>query len=126
MRKENNLIGIAIIFMTICSILAGCTKDSPVVNLTRQGGDLIVKGNYTSALEKLTEAINLDPNFPYSYYFRAIIYINNGDSEKAFADYHKAKSLYTREAQAQIGSEYLTRNGFDKPINNLGEALYSK
>jgi Flp pilus assembly protein TadD len=137
-RKKYSVKKIVLIAAIVAVIIGGVSalieemgtnppaKTSPAVKLVREGGDLITQGNYSAAIEELTEAIKLDTNFPYSYYFRAIAYMNNGDVEKAFVDYQKAKTLYTRLAQADIGSEYLRKSGFENEINNLEEALNAK
>jgi len=50
-------------------------------------------GHYEQAVSELDEAIELDPEHAWAYYYRAIVYIMEGDYDKATADLIKALEL---------------------------------
>lgn len=55
--------------------------------------DAIKQGNYEQAINYLTMAIQIDPDFADAYYVRAIVYKDLGDYDQAIADYNKVIDL---------------------------------
>ena len=49
--------------------------------------------NFDEALSDLSEAIELNPEYPDAYLMRSLIYEYIGDTERADADYERATEL---------------------------------
>lgn len=56
--------------------------------------------DYTSAIHDMTKAVNLMPDFPYSYYNLGNLYCLSGDLPEAIRQYSKAISLYSYFGEA--------------------------
>ena len=50
-------------------------------------------------MENFTQAILLDPNNSYAYYYRGFAYSNLKEYQKALEDYQKAAQLYQQQGK---------------------------
>jgi tetratricopeptide (TPR) repeat protein len=64
--------------------------------LHREARYLGQSGNYDGALEKLAEAMRLEPDWPYPVYDMAFTYLLRGDTAHALAYYNKTDELAPR------------------------------
>lgn len=58
-----------------------------------KGVILAEMGDYTSALQAFTKAIELKPDFGEAYYNRGYVYLNLGNKDSAFVDLSRAGQL---------------------------------
>jgi hypothetical protein len=58
-----------------------------------QGIEYIRQDNNDLAIQEFTRAIELDPDYYYAYYNRALVYCRDGELESCLADYDKAIEL---------------------------------
>ena len=83
------------------------------------------------ALSDLNRAITLQPQSAYLYYCRANLYYNQGNNDKAIADYTAAIKLDSRFAEAYFnrGLAHVARGEHPQGVKDLSKAgelgLYS-
>ena len=75
-------------------------KERPYVHL---GVAYLMAGNYKEALEKLTQAIRVDPSNYEAFHNRGIVYGEINHLDLALADFNKALSLNNRSAETFNG-----------------------
>jgi tetratricopeptide (TPR) repeat protein len=75
--------------------LAGCLPsfDAEAEEHFWQGIEYTRQGNNDSAMEEFTKAIEIDPDYYYAYYNRALAYYKKGEFENSLSDYNKAIEL---------------------------------
>jgi tetratricopeptide (TPR) repeat protein len=80
--------------------LAGCfpSFDAEAEEHFYQGIEYRRQGNNDSAVEEFTSAIELDPEYYFAYYNRALVYYQSGELESSLADYSKAIELHPGNA----------------------------
>ncbi|MDO4692312.1 MAG: tetratricopeptide repeat protein [Porphyromonadaceae bacterium] len=78
----------------------------------------------TSVLTDLNRTIDLEPDFAYAYYNRALLYGQTGDLEAALGDYNRAIELAPRlvEAYYNRGLLYLSQGKTKEGIADLSQA----
>jgi tetratricopeptide (TPR) repeat protein len=69
-------------------------ESKEMLRLSRDVLDHMQKGQFQSAINKLTQVININPNLPEVYYERGTMYVATNNSRTAIADFQKAASLY--------------------------------
>jgi len=91
MRKV--LLSILVVLLAIT--LAGCLPsfDPKAEEHFWQGIEYIRQENNALAMEEFTKAIELDPEYSYAYYNRALVYCQNDELENCLTDYNKAIEL---------------------------------
>lgn len=82
-------------------------------------------GNYTKAIDDLTEAIKRNNNDEDAYISRGNAYGNNEDYNQAIKDFTEAIKINPNKANAYIGRGviYLRKNIYDKAIEDYSEAI---
>ena len=82
-------------------------------------------GDYERAIEALTKAIELNPNYAIAYYNRGLAYGEKGDYERAIKDYSKTIDLQPDLAEAHYnrGEAYYERREFARSIENYSKAI---
>ena len=77
------------------------------------------------SIEKLTQAIKLDPTDADAYYYRGHAYHKKGNYDKAIADYTKSIKLNPKLADAynSRGLAHIRKGGYDKAIKDLNKAI---
>ncbi|WP_017316966.1 tetratricopeptide repeat protein [Mastigocladopsis repens] len=65
------------------------------------------KGDYDLAIADYNAAIKLDPNSVYAYYYRGLVYKNQGSKDKAVADFKKVLELNKDRDLSQRASKQL-------------------
>lgn len=75
-------------------------------------------------INDLNKAIELDPDFAYAYYNRAILLARRGDIEGAIADYNRAVQVYSEFADAYFnrGLLFLSLGKAQEGISDLSRA----
>ena len=75
--------------------LAGCLPsfDPEAEEHFYQGIEYRRQGDNDSAKDEFTRAIELDPEYYFAYYNRALVYYRIGELESSLADYNKAIEL---------------------------------
>ena len=68
---------------------------TPVANMTWDGQDQLMAGQYYKAIDTYTHAINLNPNDAMAYLGRATAYEEIGQFDKALADFNSAVIILT-------------------------------
>lgn len=67
------------------------------IDISKQKADeawkLFCAQNYSDAIKLCDEAIQLNPNVPYFYFYRSRCYMKLGDNEKAQADFERYRKL---------------------------------
>lgn len=58
-----------------------------------QGIEYQKQDNNDLAMEEFTKAIEIDPDYQYAYYNRALVYYQKGDLANSLSDYNKAIEL---------------------------------
>ena len=106
--------------------LAGCLPsfDPEAEEHFWQGIEYEQQGNNTLAMEEFTKAIELDPEYYYAYYNRALAYCRNGELESCIADYNKAIELNPDNVYWTIerGFLYMKLGDREKAIYDLERA----
>jgi tetratricopeptide (TPR) repeat protein len=84
----------------------------------RRGRKYLEKGEYTRALEALTDALNEDPDNPEIHRDLSIAYYNTGQYEQALDELNKAKEKREKDAQVMfyLGLTYERLEQYDKAI----------
>jgi tetratricopeptide (TPR) repeat protein len=107
--------------------LAGCfpSFDEEAEEHFYQGIEYRRQGNNDSAMEEFTRAIELDPEYYFAYYNRALVYYQNGELESSLADYNKAIVLQPDNAYwtFERGFLYLELGDREKAIIDLERSL---
>lgn len=90
-------------FMLTFGVLTYAQSDQDIataIELYNQGVTLVSKNENQKALEKFTEAINLNTGLPQAYINRAVIYIASSRESEAGADVDKAILLLERSSSS--------------------------
>lgn len=88
---------------------AAASKADPLVDL---GVAYMERGDRARALDKLTRALQMDPNLPRGHYAIALLYDGMGEEDKAQSHYRRALSLDPRYAEARNAyGAFLCRQG---------------
>jgi tetratricopeptide (TPR) repeat protein len=107
--------------------LAGCLPsfDAEAEEHFYQGIEYRRQGNNDSAMEEFTRAIELDPEYYFAYYNRALVHNQRGELESSLADYNKAIELHPDNAYwtFERGFLYLELGEREKAIIDLERAL---
>lgn len=91
----------------------------------RRAWDKDEKGNYSDAIDDLTEAIRLNPQYAAAYYNRGLAYHAKGDLDREIADYDSAIRLnpqYT-DAYNNRGIAYRAKGNLDRAISDYDSAI---
>ena len=90
-----------------------------------KGFNFIELGNYSSALNALTKAIELNPKFFGSYFHRGFAYDMLGNQQQAINDYNKAIELVPKRANAYYGRGivYNKLGIYQQALNDLNKAI---
>jgi len=106
--------------------LAGCLPsfDPEAEEHFWQGIEYRRQENNASAMDEFTRAIEIDPEYYYAYYNRALVYCQNGELESCLADYNKAIELNPDNVYWTIerGFLYLNLGEREKAIVDLERA----
>jgi tetratricopeptide (TPR) repeat protein len=83
------------------------------------------QGNNDSAIEEFTKAVELDPDYYYAYYNRALVNYQNGELESSLSDYNKAIELHPDNAYwiFERGFLHLEIGDKEKAIIDLEKSL---
>ena len=107
-------------------ILAGCLPsfDPEAEEHFYQGIEYRRQANNALAIEEFTRAIELDRDYFYAYYNRALVHCQNGDMESCLADYNKAIDLRPDNVYWTIerGFLYMNLGDREKAIIDLEKA----
>ena len=107
--------------------LAGCfpSFDAEAEEHFYQGIEYRRQGNNDSAMEEFTRAIELDPEYYFAYYNRALVYYQSGELESSLADYSKAIELHPDNAYwtFERGFLHLELGDREKAIIDLERSL---
>ena len=81
--------------------------------------------NPAKAVEYLTNAVNLNPDYADAYYSRGFAYYELGKYKAAVRDYDKAIRLHSDDAIAfnNRGKAYAKLRKYDQAINDFNEAI---
>ncbi len=82
-------------------------------------------GQFALAIDRYTQAIELDPALAAAYYNRANAYTRSGDFERALADYNRALELAPRDPDAHNnrGMLHLYRGNYAAALADFNAAL---
>ena len=91
MRKMFHSILVALFAIS----LAGCLPsfDPEAEEHFWQGIEYTKEGNNDLAMEEFTKAIEIDPDYSYAYYNRALVYYRRGELENCLTEYNTAIEL---------------------------------
>jgi len=107
--------------------LAGCfpSFDAEAEEHFYQGIEYRRQGNNDSAMEEFTRAIELDPEYYFAYYNRALVYYQSGELESSLADYSRAIELHPDNAYwtFERGFLHLELGDREKAIIDLERSL---
>lgn len=83
------------------------------------------KDDWEMAIQRFTEAIELDPDCAKAYDHRGRCYRRKGDSDRAFADYNKAITLNPQLAHTYLnrGDIYYEEKEFDQALIDYNKAI---
>ena len=87
--------------------------------------DAVEKGDYNTAVQEYTRAIEKDPNYAFAYNNRGNSYADLGKYDQAIADYNKAIELDPNYAFAynNRGVSYNDLGKYDQAIANYNKAI---
>jgi len=93
-----------------------------------QGNEAFMRGNFNSAIENYTQAINIKPKLAPLYYNRARAYFEISETDKALEDCTRAiqRDSKLAEAYGLLGVIYNFNGQYDKAIDNYSRALQLK
>ncbi|MGH7801380.1 MAG: caspase family protein [Thermodesulfobacteriota bacterium] len=99
------------------------TKPSTV--LRKDGFAYYQNKQYDLAIEKMSKAIELDPQDHYTYYYRGICYLELKDYQKAISDFDKAIELNPNysDAYGARGLSYTFVKEYQQALNDFNEVL---
>ena len=122
MFKFHRILIIGTILIVALSISA-CTP-TPEDYLS-QGNDLFLQSDFESAIEKYTEALNIDTDFTEAYVGRAQAYVERGNDDDALDDLSLAIELGSQDVQAYLarGDIYLGQEEYDLVLEDYQSAL---
>ena len=93
---------------------------------SEKGYKYAINGEYNKAIEALTSAIAMDPNYAYAYLYRGIAYENKGQQyDSAFEDYNRAIAIDPNYAYAYYsrGNIYAYSAKEDRAIEDYNKAI---
>ena len=123
MRKNLifSLISVLVLF------LEGCfpSFDPEAEAHFRQGLEFERSGMHDLAMKEFTEAVELDPEYSFDYYNRALVYYRLGDLDRSLADYSSAIALQPANAYwiFERGLVFWEAGDADKAISDLEKAM---
>jgi tetratricopeptide (TPR) repeat protein len=82
-------------------------------------------GDMVKAINELSQAIELKPDYSEAYFYRADAYHNKGMEDEAIADYSKVIELAPDDAYAyyQRGIVYSSKSAFDNAVADFTKAI---
>jgi tetratricopeptide (TPR) repeat protein len=94
------------------------------------GAELVFAGEYEAAIEKLSEAIRLDPRYAPAYSSRGSAYLHTGESQAAIQDYDTAIRLAPENPDLaddyyNRAFAYLTLGEYQQAIEDYTQAIRS-
>jgi tetratricopeptide (TPR) repeat protein len=91
----------------------------------RKGYDLYKKNRFKKALEELSQAIEINPENPEAYFWRAQTFIRQGQYDNAIADLNVVVNLNPRYSAAydNLGWLFMRRNQYDESLSNLNKSI---
>ena len=94
----------------------------------KAGEDFILAGNYQDAVEQLTKAINLQPDYDKAYLARADAYEKLGMIRDAAEDYDRAATFLDKKQEVffEAGRLYYELGDYDKAIDRLDKSISLK
>jgi tetratricopeptide (TPR) repeat protein len=104
----------------------GTVFESPSANRYYQRGyEYHSDGQYQRAINELSEAIRLKPNFANALHSRGLAYKNLGDYDRAIFDYDRAIKLQPNVSVYYYnrGNAYYFKNEFDRAIADFSESI---
>lgn len=69
-------------------------ESKEILRLSKDVLEYMQKGQFQSAINKLTQIVNINPNLSDLYYERGTMYVATNNSQMAIADFQRAESLY--------------------------------
>ena len=85
------------------------------------GAELVFAGEYEAAIEKLSEAIRLDPRYAPAYSSRGSAYLHTGESQAAIQDYDTAIRLAPENPD--LADDYYNRGFVYQTIGEYQQAI---
>ena len=112
------MIALAVMFLLAC----GSSESQEYYN---QGIDFAESGDYRTAIDSFTKAIELDPDLAKAYLNRGTIYADLEQDEKAREDYSKAIQLNPDDARAYFnrGLSYGQLGQYEKALKDFDKAI---
>jgi tetratricopeptide (TPR) repeat protein len=94
----------------------------------KAGEDFILAGNYQDAVEQLTKAIDLQPDYDKAYLARADAYEKLGMKGEAAADYDRAATFLEKDEEVfyQAGRLYYEMGEFETALERLNKSISLK
>ena len=89
------------------------------------GKDLIEKGKYQNAVEEISKALKLEPQYVTPYYYRSLAFMKMEQYEKSISDIEKAIELAPNIFGYfnHRGSLYLFKKEYKKAIENFNKSI---
>ncbi len=90
-----------------------------------KGIELLNKGDYTGAVNEISESIKLQPKYSTAHYYRSVAHTKLEQYDKAFSDIEKAigESSEIFAYYNQRGLIYLLKKEYKKAIENFDESI---
>ena len=94
----------------------------------RKGYDHYKENRLKKALEELSQAIEIHPENPEAYFWRARTFIRQGQYDDAIADLNAVVNLNPRYSAAydNLGWLFMRRNKYDESLFNLNKSIELK
>jgi tetratricopeptide (TPR) repeat protein len=94
----------------------------------KAGEDFILAGNYKDAVEQLTKAIDIQPDYDKAYLARADAYEQLGMIREAAEDYDRAATFLDKKPEAfyEAGRLYFELADYEKAIDRLDKSISLK
>ncbi len=94
----------------------------------KAGEDFILAGNYQDAVEQLTRAIDLQPDYDRAYLARATAYEELGMLREAAEDYDRAATFLDKKPEVfyEAGRLYFEIEDYEKAIDRLDKSISLK
>ena len=91
----------------------------------QRGKDLYKRKQYDQAIDVLTQAIRLKPDYAEAFSERGLAYVHKDDYDRAIQDYTQALKLNPDYALAynNRGNAYIDKGNYDQAIQDLNQAL---
>jgi tetratricopeptide (TPR) repeat protein len=82
-------------------------------------------GDWQTAADAFSEAIRLDPTNALAYHKRGVVYLHQGEQDRALADLSEAIRLDPNDALAlhNRGVAYVRKEDYDRALTDFGEAI---